>query len=109
MEGSHISFIIRAIYNVQAKGLEKILPNPCNSESLPQLLQNQFVPMPLHLETQQVITLEGRKMTNNALLPTVPGPPNTTSFVRTGQLLAKPSARMETILPDTAREMEDAG
>ncbi|KAJ8391909.1 hypothetical protein AAFF_G00083800 [Aldrovandia affinis] len=53
---------------------------------------------------QLAITLEGRRTTNNALPPPMPRHSKTTPFVRAGQPPAKPSARVEATLLDTARD-----
>ena len=64
MEGSQVSFIIRATYDVPPtpKNLNQWFgedPNPCNTEAHPHWLQNQFVPRPLYLETQPGPTTAG--------------------------------------------------
>ncbi|KAJ8362447.1 hypothetical protein AAFF_G00373990 [Aldrovandia affinis] len=120
MEGRQISFIIRATYDV--------LPTPKNlhqwfgedpscalcqtSATLRHILtgcktslsQGRYTWRHNQVLRQLAITLEGRRTTNNALPPPMPRHSKTTPFVRAGQPPAKPSARVEATLLDTARD-----
>ena len=120
MEGSRISFIIRATYDVfstctnlnqwfgedpscalcQTPATLRHILTGCKTS----LSQGRYTWRQNQVLQQLAITLEGRRTTNNTLPPPMPRHTNTTSFVRAGQLPAKPSARMEATLLDTARD-----
>lgn len=121
MEGSRLSFIIRATYDV--------LPTPKNlnqwfgedpSHSLCQTpatlrhsltackTQGRYTWRHNQVLRQLAITLEGRRTTTNALPLSTPGFSNTTSFVKAGQLPEKPLARKEPTHPDTAHRIPHA-
>ncbi len=119
MEGSRLSFIIRATYDVlpTPKNLNKwIGEDPsCPLCQIPATLRHILVGCKTSLSQgrytwrhnqvlrQLVIILEGRRTTTNALPPSTPEFPKATTFVRAGQLPVKPTTKMETTLLDTAR------
>ncbi len=120
MEGSQISFIIRATYDA--------LPTPKNlgqwvgedpSCALCQtpatlrhiltgcktsLSQGRYTWRHNQVLWQLPIILETRRVTTNALPPYVPGLQNTTQLVKAGQLPGKPAERAGTTFLDTARD-----
>ena len=120
MEGSQISFIIRATYDVlpTPKNLNQWLGEDpscalCQTPATlnhiltgckTSLSQGRYTWRHNQVLRQLAITLEERRTTNNALPPLMPGHPNTTVFIRAGQLPTKPSARVEVSLLDSARD-----
>ena len=112
MEGSPINFIIRATYDVlptltnlnqwfgedscvlcQTPATLRHILTGCKTS-----LSQSYTWRHNQVLRQLPITLEGRRTTP------MPRHTNTTPFVREGQLTAKPSARVETTLLDTARD-----
>lgn len=112
MGGSQISFIIRATYDYQWFGEDPSRALCQTPATLSHILtgcktsvsQARYTWRHNKVLRQLAITLEGRRTTNNALLPPMPRHTNTISFVRAGQLPAKSSARMEATLLVSARD-----
>ena len=120
MEGSQISFIVRATYDVlpTPKNLNQwfgedpscaLCQTPATLRHIltgckTSLSQGRYTWRHNQVLRQLAITLEGRRTTNNALPAPMPGHPSTSSFVRAGQLPAKPSAKVERSLLDSARD-----
>ncbi|XP_047436657.1 uncharacterized protein LOC125005378 [Mugil cephalus] len=120
MEGSQISFIIRATYDVlptpknlnqwlgedpscalcQTPGTLRHILTGCKTS----LSQGRYTWRHNQVLRQLAITLEERRSTTNALPPPMPRHSNTTTFVKAGQLPIKPSARVETTILDSARD-----
>ena len=120
MEASQISFIIRATYDVlptpknlnqwfgedpscalcQTPATLRHILTGCKSS----LSQGRYTWRHNQVLRQLAITLEERRSTTNALPPPMPRHSNTTTFVRSGQLPTKPSARVETTILDSARD-----
>ncbi len=120
MEGSRLSFIIRATYDVlpTPKNLNQwIGEDPsCPLCQTPATLRHILVGCKISLSQgrytwrhnqvlrQLAIILEGRRTTTNGLPPPMPGFSKATTFIRAGQLPVKPTTKMETTLLDTARD-----
>ena len=111
MEGSRLSFIIRATYDVlpSPKNLNQWLGEDpscalCQTPATlrhiltnckTSLSQGRYTWRHNQVLQQLASTLEGRRTTNNALPPLTSRHPNTTPFIRAGQLPATTSARVK--------------
>lgn len=120
IDGSPLSFIIRATYNVlpKPKNLSQcVREDPlcalCQTTATlshiltsckTSLSQGRYTRTRNRVLQQLTITLEGRRTTNNVLPPPMPRQSNITPFIRAGQLSGKPTARVEAALLDTAQE-----
>uniref|UniRef100_A0A3B1JD36 Reverse transcriptase domain-containing protein n=1 Tax=Astyanax mexicanus TaxID=7994 RepID=A0A3B1JD36_ASTMX len=120
MEGSQISFIVRATYDVlptptnlrqwfgedpscvlcQTPATLKHILTGCKTS----LAQGRYTWRHNQVLRQLAIFLEGRRTSTNALPPSVPGRISSTPFVKAGQLPVKPAAKMEPTLLDSARD-----
>lgn len=120
MEGSQISFIIRAAYDVlptpknlnQWLGEDPSCPLCQTPATLRHILtgcktslsQGRYTWRHNQVLRQLAITLEGRRSSINALPPPTSRPSNTTPFVRAGQRPVKPAMRVEGTLLDATRD-----
>ncbi|ROL50296.1 hypothetical protein DPX16_19100 [Anabarilius grahami] len=118
MEGSRLTFIIRATYDVlpttknlnQWIGEDASCPLCQTPATLRHILvgcktslsQGHYTWRHNHVLRQLAIILEGRRTTTNALPPPTPGFSKATAFIRAGQLPVKPTTKMETTLLDAA-------